>query len=858
MTNQGISGLRGRTVALLGPTNTGKTHLAVETMLTHASGMMGFPLRLLAREVYDRVVAERGRSNVALVTGEEKIIPANPHYFLCTVEAMPTGRSFDFVAIDEIQLAADPERGHTFTDRLLHARGLETTMFLGSSTARGLIQRLLPDTTIITRPRLSSLAYVGQSKLSRLPRRSAVVAFSASDVYAIAELMRRQRGGAAVVLGALSPRTRNAQVAMYQAGEVDFLVATDAIGMGLNMDINHVAFAATHKFDGARRRALTPAEIGQIAGRAGRFMRDGTFGVTAEAPLLDPEMVEAVQEHRFDPLTQLRWRNTKLDFTHPKALIRSLEQPPPFRWLATPRRAEDTESLKALIRDPEILALAELNPANMRLLWDICQVPDFRKTMHDSHVRLMGRIYIQITTTGAIKRDWMAKHLDHLDRATGDMDTLQTRLAHIRTWTYISHRAEWLDDPQHWQERARTIEEKLSDALHRSLTQRFVDRRTAALVNRLRDREEVMTAIDPEGNVTVEGQDVGRIRGLIFAADRSAFDNKALKGAVRQVLATALAARGRKVAEAPDDDFSLRDDADICWQGEVIARLEGGDHVLRPRLRLNASDQLDSRAAERIAERLTTWVNGQISRHLRPLTELEARNFSAPARGIAFQLVERLGVLPRKSVKDQMRQLDSKDHGRFKYAGVQVGRSAIFCPALLKPESTRWRMILHGLRGGTVLPTDQQGRVSFDTERKADDDSLLVSGYARFATTAVRVDMVERIADHAHKATRKGPAEADHALMSMLGGGPERLAPILAGLGYRTERQADDAPMLFHPRPKREARKPRSNEQSGGEPGANAPLKPKPEAARKRRPPRDTRPIDPDSPFAALAVLKHR
>ncbi len=326
MTNQGISGLRGRTVALLGPTNTGKTHLAVETMLTHASGMMGFPLRLLAREVYDRVVAARGRSNVALVTGEEKIIPANPHYFLCTVEAMPTGRSFDFVAIDEIQLAADPERGHTFTDRLLHARGLETTMFLGASTARGLIQRLLPDTTIITRPRLSSLAYVGQSKLSRLPRRSAVVAFSAADVYAIAELMRRQRGGAAVVLGALSPRTRNAQVAMYQAGEVDFLVATDAIGMGLNMDINHVAFAATHKFDGSRRRGLTPAEIGQIAGRAGRFMRDGTFGVTAEAPLLDPEMDEAVQEHRFDPLTQLRWRNTKLDFSHPKALLQRADQ----------------------------------------------------------------------------------------------------------------------------------------------------------------------------------------------------------------------------------------------------------------------------------------------------------------------------------------------------------------------------------------------------------------------------------------------------------------------------------------------------------------------------------------------------
>lgn len=851
MTNEGISGLRGRTVALLGPTNTGKTHLAVETMLTHASGMMGFPLRLLAREVYDRVVEARGRSNVALVTGEEKIIPPNPHYFLCTVEAMPTGRSFDFVAVDEIQLAADPERGHTFTDRLLNVRGLETTMFLGAATARGLIQRLLPDTTIITRPRLSSLAYVGQGKLSRLPRRSAVVAFSASDVYAIAELMRRQRGGAAVVLGALSPRTRNAQVEMYQAGEVDFLVATDAIGMGLNMDINHVAFAATHKFDGARRRALSPAEIGQIAGRAGRFMRDGTFGVTADAPLLEPELVEAVQQHRFDPLTQLRWRNTKLDFSHPKALIRSLEQPPPFRWLATPRRAEDTATLKVLVRDPEILALAELNPANMHLLWDICQIPDFRKTMHDNHVRLVGRIYLQIATRRQIDRDWMAKHLDQLDRTTGDLDTLQGRLAHIRTWTYISHRAEWLDDPVQWQERARAIEERLSDALHQSLTQRFVDRRTAALVNRLRDREDVLTAIDPDGNVTVEGQFVGRIRGLVFAADRTAFDNKALKGAVRQVLASALRARGRKIADAPDDAFSVTDGGDICWQEEIIARLEPGDHVLRPKVRLNVSDQLDTRTSEAISARLAKWVETRIGQLLRPLPGLDEREFSPAARGIAFQLVERLGILPRKAVQEQMRQLDPKDHGRFKYAGVQLGRSAIFCPALLKPEATRWRMILHGLRGGLMLPTDQQGRVSFDTDRKGDADALLVSGYARFGTTAVRVDMVERIADHAHKATRKGPAEADHALMSMLGGGPERLGPILTGLGYRTERQADDAPLLFHPRPTREQRKARKHART-------TPPDQKPKAAPPRKRRRQPAPVNPDSPFAALAALKNR
>ncbi|WP_416896889.1 MAG: helicase-related protein [Minwuia sp.] len=841
MTFTGADSLKGHVVALLGPTNTGKTHLAVQTMLRHSSGIIGFPLRLLAREVYDRVAAEVGRSNVALVTGEEKIIPPNPHYFLCTVEAMPVGRSYDFVAVDEIQLAADPERGHVFTDRLLNARGTETTMFLGSETARPLIQRMLPDAMMTGRARLSTLSYAGKTKLSRLPRRSAVVAFSATDVYAIAELMRRQRGGAAVVLGALSPRTRNAQVEMYQAGEVDFLVATDAIGMGLNMDIDHVAFAADRKFDGHRRRSLTPAEMGQIAGRAGRFMRDGNFGVTADVEDLDEELVSAIENHRFEDLKQFRWRSARLNYDNPRALLRSLESPPPFPWLAPPRQPEDLMSLKALLKDEKVQALAEANREHLILLWDVCQIPDFRKTMHDSHVRLLGHIFDHLTGNGVIGRDWMARQLDHLDRVDGDLDTLQSRLAHVRTWTYISHRAAWLDDPAEWQGRARAIEDRLSDALHATLTQRFVDRRTAALVKKLRDADEVDAAIDAEGNVTVESQFVGCLNGLRFVADRSALDNKAMKTAVRQVLAGALSVRAKKIAQAGDDEFALNDDATISWHSETIARLIRGQHVLAPEITLISGNQLGRREADRLKQRLEAWLKKRIGSLLRPLVGLEDAPFSPQARGVAYQLVENLGILPRDRVADHLRQFDAKDYGRFKYRGVQLGHSTIYCPALLKPESTRWRQILHDCGKDDCEPLDLAGLVSIDIDKDADHGRLLRAGYRSFGKVAVRVDMLERISALAHRSAKKGEAEADHEMLSLLGGGVEQLVPVLTGLGFVTERQGEDSPLKYRARGRR--------------------AKPKNQRRRKPSDPvknkRPTR-IDPHSPFAALMELRSK
>ncbi|HSH69643.1 MAG TPA: helicase-related protein, partial [Deferrisomatales bacterium] len=505
--------------AVLGPTNTGKTHLAIERMLDHGSGMIWFPLRLLARENYDRVVRRKGPQQVALLTGEEKIVPPHARYFLCTVESMPLQLEVAFLAVDEIQLCADPARGHAFTDRLLHARGTRETLFLGADTIAPLLRRLLPEVAIDTRPRLSALRHSGYKNISRLPAKSAVVAFSAADVYTIAELMRRQKGGAAVVLGALSPRTRNAQVALYQAGEVDTLVATDAIGMGLNLDLHHVAFAALAKFDGRRRRALSPAEIGQIAGRAGRHQNDGTFGITADAPPLDPEVVEQLESHQFAPLTRLYWRNTRLRFTSIDDLLADLRRPPPRGGLVRPRDPEDERALEALARDPQVLALVRTS-AHVRLLWEVCRIPDFRTLHTDAHPRLLGQVFRQLRTHGGqLPVDWVEGQVRRLARRDGDIDVLTQRIAGIRTWTYMAHCAEWLPDPVHWQERTRSVEDQLSDALHEQLTRRFVDRRTAVLVQGLKGRQDLTGEVTRSGDVLVAGHFVGRLEGLRFVAD---------------------------------------------------------------------------------------------------------------------------------------------------------------------------------------------------------------------------------------------------------------------------------------------------------------------------------------------------
>jgi len=830
---------RGRVTAVLGPTNTGKTHFAMERLLGHETGMIGFPLRLLARENYDRAVRVKGPRQVALITGEEKILPPDARYFLCTVESMPVARRVAFVGIDEIQMCADPDRGHLFTERLLHARGVRETMFMGAETARGPIRRLVPEAEFKSRPRFSTLSYSGPRKVSRLPPRSAIVAFTAADVYALAELIRRQRGGAAVVLGALSPRTRNAQVAMYQAGEVDYLVATDAIGMGLNMDVDHVAFAATRKFDGRYLRSLTAAELAQIAGRAGRHMNDGTFGTTADIGPLDAEVTERIENHRFDPLRTLFWRNDDLRFVSLAALRTSLARPPEQPGLVRAREADDELVLAALSREADIVERAQGNEA-VRLLWAVCQIPDFGKVMSEGHARLLGQIYRHLTDdAGRLPTDWVASQVARLDRTEGDIETLVQRIANIRTWTYVSHHADWLDDAGHWQERTRGIEDKLSDALHDRLTQRFVDRRTAALVGRMKDRGELLAAVNSRGEVTVEGHFVGKLDGFRFVRGAIEGDEADASGARRTIDAAAARALGGEIARRvqqvetePDDTFALAADGAITWRNVPIARLVTGPDVLRPGVEPLASDLLAADQRERLRLRLAGWLEGYLTARLAPLFAAREAKLTGAARGLAFQVAEALGSLPRRRVAEQIAHIGRDDRKALREMGLRIGRESVWVPALVKPAAAALRGLLWAIHAGVPMPPD--GRMSVPLDESVPRAFYEVVGYRPLGPLAVRIDIVERLAAKAFALSRTGPFAAGPELVTLCGCGAAEIAGVLAALGYRS--RETEGGTVFVPASKRKRKEPRG--------------KPPPRRPRKKVPD-----VDPDSPFAKLREL---
>src|SRR6186997_3280273 len=673
--------------AVLGPTNTGKTHLAIERMLGHDTGLIGLPLRLLAREVYDKVAARVGADKVALITGEEKIKPESPRYYVCTVEAMPREADVDFLAIDEVQLAADPERGHVFTDRLLHARGRQETLLLGAQTMREAISDLIPGANFISRPRLSKLSYAGEKKITRLPPRTALVAFSAEEVYAIAELIRRQRGGAAVVLGALSPRTRNAQVALYQSGDVDYLVATDAIGMGLNLDVDHVAFAADRKFDGYQFRKLNPSELAQIAGRAGRAMRDGTFGTTGRCPPFEPELAQALQSHTFDSVKVLQWRNTALDFASLGALAASLAEVPGEQGLTRAPIAEDIQVLEHVSRDEDARAVATSRAAIERL-WDVCQVPDYRKISPATHAELATTLYGFLMREGTIATDWFALQVEQANHTDGDIDTLSNRIAHIRTWTFAANRPDWLADPEHWQGVTRAVEDRLSDALHERLSERFIDRRTSVLMRRLRENTVLETEIGKTGEVTVEGHMIGRLDGFMFAPDASAAGSeaKALNAAAQKALAGEIELRATKLSQASNDQIVLAADGALRWTGDLVGKLAAGDDTLRPRVRIIADEHLTGPARELVQNRLDLWLKTHIEKLLAPLFSLTAaEDVTGMARGVAFQLVEALGVLERQKVAEEVKGLDQPARATLRKYGVRFGAYHIYLPVLLKP-----------------------------------------------------------------------------------------------------------------------------------------------------------------------------
>src|SRR5688500_1047435 len=673
--------------AVLGPTNTGKTHLAIERMVAHSSGIIGLPLRLLAREVYNKVVDRVGADAVALITGEEKIKPPNPRYWVSTVEAMPRELDVAFLAIDEVQLGADLERGHVFTDRALHRRGREETLMLGAATMRPMIERLLPGAHILTRPRLSQLTFAGEKKITRLPRRTAIVAFSAEEVYAIAELIRRQRGGAAVVLGALSPRTRNAQVALYQSGDVDYLIATDAIGMGLNLDVDHVAFASDRKFDGYQYRRLNPAELAQVAGRAGRATRDGTFGTTGRCPPFEQELVQALESHSFEPVRLLQWRNTDLDFGSLSALQVSLALTPKVPGLTRAPIAEDILVLEHAARDEGVRAVAKTRNAVERL-WDVCQVPDYRKIAPATHAELAVTLYSFLMREGNISTDWFARQIALADHTVGGIDALSNSIAHVRTWTFVANRPDWLADPEHWQGVTRAVEDKLSDALHERLAERFVDRSTSVLMRRLKESTMLETEIGKTGEVVVEGHVIGRLDGFVFAAAPSAGSSeaKALQATAQKALAGEIDARATRLSEAPDEQFVLAADGAIRWQGDAVGKLVAAEEVLRPRVRVIADEQLSGASRDMVQARLDLWLKSHIEKVLAPLFALSAaEDVTGMARGVAFQLVEALGVLERRKVADDVKGLDQPARANLRKYGMRFGAYYIYLPNLLKP-----------------------------------------------------------------------------------------------------------------------------------------------------------------------------
>ncbi len=779
-------------VAVLGPTNTGKTTYAIERMLGHRTGMIGLPLRLLAREVYDRIVALRGPSVVALVTGEERIVPPRTQYWVCTVEAMPEGMGCDFLAVDEIQLCADPERGHVFTDRLMRARGLHETVLLGSDTMRGPIRALVPEAQFIQRERMSNLTYIGAKKISRMKPRSAIVGFSVENVYAIAELIRRQKGGAAVVMGALSPRTRNAQVDMYQNGDVDYLVATDAIGMGLNLDVDHVAFSALSKFDGRRMRPLAPNELAQIAGRAGRGMKNGTFGVTGEAAPLDDPVAQAIMDHSFTPLKRLVWRNHALRFGSIDALVGALEATPQEEILMRAREADDLGALKALGQITEIAARCTDGPS-VRLLWDVCRIPDFRGISHAEHASLLEQIFNDLHEHGKVPNDWLAGQINRIDRTDGDIDALSKRLAYIRTWTYVAQRKGWTDDESHWRELTRSVEDRLSDALHERLTQRFVDRRTSVLLRRLGQKEAMVADVSNTGEVTVEGEFVGKLEGFRFSQDKGASgaEAKTIKSAALQALAPQFHLRADRFYNAPDTEIDFTEQGGLMWGSDAVGKLVAGADPLKPQVDVFVDDIAGPEVVQKVQRRLQHFIDRKIAALFEPLLNLSRdETLTGLARGFAFRMVEGLGVLPRAQVSDEVKALDQDARGALRKHGIRFGQFTIFMPLLLKPAPTRLRLVLWSLARGldTFAEAPPPGLVTIPADANAPEGADTMSGYRAAGARAIRIDMLERLADMLRAENTRAGFEAKADMLSITGMTLEQFADLMTGLGYKAER----------------------------------------------------------------------
>ncbi len=787
--------------AMLGPTNTGKTHFALERLCAHSSGMMGFPLRLLAREAYDRIVSEKGAAQVGLITGEERIVPPGARWLLCTVESMPSDRDVSFIALDEAQLGSDPDRGHVFTDRLLHARGREETLILGSSSLNQLIRSLLPEMDILTRPRFSRLTYAGPKKLSRLPPRSVIIAFSAEEVYATAEQVRRHFGGAAIVMGNLSPRTRNAQVDLFQSGEVDYIVATDAVGMGLNLDVNHIAFTSLSKFDGTRKRRLTVSEMAQIAGRAGRYQRDGTFGTViglGRAAEFTQEDIDRIEDHRFPALDWLFWRNAGLDYSSPLDLLSSLESSPTTPSLRLSPEADDQAVLRSLMADSDIVELATNERQTMRL-WEACGLPDFRGTGPEFHARLVSRLFRHLAVgKGTIPRGMIADDIARLDNVQGNIPTLASRLASVRTWTYIANRKNWLESPQQWADRNREVDNRLSDALHRQLTERFVDRRTTRLA---RDHRRIKLPsdfhVDAAGTVSVLDEAVGVLSGFRFFPDASVRNDgrKPLLVEAEARLPQEFARRADELSLAPDAAFQLPlnpgEKPALYWRGGPIATLSRGRDLLEPELDLDPSvARLAVPQRQLVLKRVRVYLSHQISDRLMPLQRLNRAAFSPETppilRATLAPIAVSGGVLLRGAIEAELRTLLPEQRRQLKKLGLVTGSIAIFHPQLLKPDAMRLRLALLAVNTHQPMPpVPLPGLGLLDRPGKELADAALIAGYFPIGDQMIRIDLLERIAVQLHDQRDGGkPFIPDVVLASSIGIGFETLGRLLRVLGF--------------------------------------------------------------------------
>ena len=777
--------------ALLGPTNTGKTFFAIEKMLNYSTGMIGLPLRLLAREVYEKVSQKCGKQNVALITGEERIMPENPRYWICTVEAMPVSLTLDFVAIDEIQLCADLDRGHIFTDRLFNLRGKKETIFLGSSSIKRILSKILPDVEFLSRKRLSKLTYSDSRKINKIQPRSAIVCFSVEEVYAIAEIIRREKGGAAIVTGGLSPKTRNSQVALYQSGEVDYLVATDAIGMGLNLDLANVSFASLTKFDGFNHRKLFVNELAQIAGRAGRYTTDGTFGTTANCEQLTYDVINNIENHRFLDIKKIQWRNSNLSFENLNSLIESLNIKPKMIGLMKSRESTDLSTFK-MMSENQLIYEKVLNIKDVKLLWNVCQIPDYRKISLTDHVQILTEIFLLLIDNGELPETWLEKKIISLDKYDGEIEKLSRRLSYIRTWNYVANRGSWLENPSFLQKAAKSIEEKLSDKLHQLLIERFIDRRTTILLKTIRERGKLNAEFNQDNDLLVENQIIGRVEGLnfVFNNTESSIEKKRLLLITKDIVVSKIKNIVDQLYETPDTEFSINNLGEIIWQKNIIGRLVRGNLIYKPFVIPIISDIIPSSIVEKIKTRIEYFINNYIKQNFSSLFSIiDDKEIVGISSGLVFIISEHLGVLSRDHVKKEVKSLDQDCRSKFRKYGFRFGQYSVYHPLFLKPEPTRLRMTLWKIFNQVEKSIDPPlpGLVTIPILDGVENTYYEVAGFKNLGSRAIRIDMLERLADLIRAEDTKKGFKANSEMLSITGLSFIQLKDILENLGYKSE-----------------------------------------------------------------------